>query len=153
MDIESWLHPDNADSRPALLLGQQLAELPALRSATRPWPAGTIQQAQLLLAAVQNLPTRGFGRCLIADPLPANRAAEADAVLARVRDLLAERVLVITHNQDALATRLQALGYRILGRTHDQLAAGFDIHDYKHCPTWLNARHWANPQLWDQFRW
>ena len=29
----------------------------------------------------------------------------------------------------------------------------YDIHDYKLTPSWLNARHWANPNRWDAERW
>lgn len=29
----------------------------------------------------------------------------------------------------------------------------FDIETYKRTPDWLNARHWANPELWDKYRW
>jgi len=29
----------------------------------------------------------------------------------------------------------------------------FDIETYKRTPDWLNARHWANPELWGKFRW
>lgn len=76
-----------------------------------------------------------------------------DQALARLRDLLAQRILLITRDEDELATRLLSLGYRILGRNDGRLVAGFDLHDYKHCPEWLNARHWANPENWGRFRW
>lgn len=29
----------------------------------------------------------------------------------------------------------------------------FDISDYKKTPDWLNPSHWANPELWDKYRW
>ena len=29
----------------------------------------------------------------------------------------------------------------------------FDIETYKQTPDWLNARHWANPELWGKYRW
>jgi len=29
----------------------------------------------------------------------------------------------------------------------------FDIETYKRTPDWLNARHWANPELWGKYRW
>lgn len=80
-------------------------------------------------------------------------ALREDQALARLRDLLAQRILLITRDEDELATRLLSLGYRILGRNSGQLAAGFDLHDYKQCPEWLNARHWANPENWGRFRW
>lgn len=29
----------------------------------------------------------------------------------------------------------------------------FDIRQYKNPPDWLNARHWAHPELWNKYRW
>ncbi len=29
----------------------------------------------------------------------------------------------------------------------------FDIETYKRTPDWLNARNWANPEMWDKHRW
>ena len=29
----------------------------------------------------------------------------------------------------------------------------YDISTYKKTPEWLNSKNWANPQLWDKFRW
>ncbi|MFP4252452.1 MAG: DUF6231 family protein [Guyparkeria sp.] len=29
----------------------------------------------------------------------------------------------------------------------------FDIETYKRTPDWLNARNWANPELWGKYRW
>ena len=29
----------------------------------------------------------------------------------------------------------------------------YDIATYKKTPDWLNARDWANPEMWDKYRW
>jgi len=29
----------------------------------------------------------------------------------------------------------------------------YDIAEYKPTPDWLNPDHWANPELWDKYRW
>ncbi len=29
----------------------------------------------------------------------------------------------------------------------------YDITTYKKKPEWLNPTNWANPELWDKFRW
>ncbi|HQS02009.1 MAG: hypothetical protein B7Y58_02165 [Halothiobacillus sp. 35-54-62] len=50
--------------------------------------------------------------------------------------------------------QLKALGFLLQG---DQALSSwclvFDVGSYKAPPDWLNARHWANPQLWDKHRW
>ena len=30
---------------------------------------------------------------------------------------------------------------------------GYDVGTYKTTPDWLNADHWANPELWNKHRW
>jgi hypothetical protein len=49
--------------------------------------------------------------------------------------------------------QLKALGFLLQGEAHRQWALVFDVGSYKATPDWLNARHWANPQLWDKYRW
>lgn len=84
------------------------------------------------------------------------------SVLSRVRDLHADRVLHICSNADWTIADSLALGFTQLvpdtpsSRLTDDLAINlfeFDIHHYKGVPDWLNARHWANPELWGKHRW
>lgn len=63
-----------------------------------------------------------------------------------------ERHLEPWRDQDFLA-----LGFR---RTEGSRQAApdyqiyyYDIRNYKLTPSWLNARHWANPNRWDAERW
>jgi hypothetical protein len=49
--------------------------------------------------------------------------------------------------------QLKALGFLLQGEGVAQWALVFDMGCYKATPDWLNARHWANPQLWDKHRW
>jgi hypothetical protein len=41
--------------------------------------------------------------------------------------------------------------YRQDGKTTDLYK--YDIATYKKTPEWLNPSNWANPQLWDKYRW
>jgi hypothetical protein len=85
---------------------------------------------------------------------------QASALLAHLRDLAAARVLVSVRPNAATHCQrdpLAALGFRQLD-THNengqQIAVfDFNLRDYKSTPDWLNARFWANPALWDRFRW
>lgn len=84
------------------------------------------------------------------------------AVLARLRDLYARRVLVCLR----LAARsgdgwtendLLAFGFTRLHRYRDDEGeAGlyaFDLDTYKVTPDWFGPHDWANPERWDQDWW
>ena len=60
---------------------------------------------------------------------------------------------VVVQLDEAIDDRLKmiALGYRAAKDV--EAVYLFDIHDYKETPDWLNARHWANPEMWDKYRW
>lgn len=85
-------------------------------------------------------------------------ADQLDAVIAHLRDRLL-REFFVAHPGDAVeqARRMGALGLRCESVCHkDGQAWGlnrFDARTYKKTPDWLNSRHWANPKLWDKFRW
>ncbi|WP_420429296.1 DUF6231 family protein [Algiphilus sp.] len=86
-------------------------------------------------------------------------AAEEDRLereLAALRDLYAQAVLAVADSACPLApAQWRSLGF--LPHWHDEEAGltlqGFNLYDYKHRPDWLNAKHWANPELWDVYRW
>jgi hypothetical protein len=94
--------------------------------------------------------------------LPKVRAA---AAIGRLRDLLSERLYVLLpcgegwdgHISGWEPGELRAYGlsvaaeYELDGRTVGLYR--HDLYDYKQTPDWLNARNWANPALWDKFRW
>lgn len=83
-------------------------------------------------------------------------------LLARLRDYHAGAVIAVFAATDTPSHRVWtrsefiALGFRRLAR-RDEVPGwrlyGYDIHDYKHTPDWLNARHWANPEQWGRHRW
>ncbi|HKJ94617.1 MAG TPA: DUF6231 family protein [Gammaproteobacteria bacterium] len=85
---------------------------------------------------------------------------EVPMLLSRLRDLNARRVLVVVRPGASGAwTRHSLIGF---GYTHrGQATIGeqdvdlfqFDIDTYKHTPDWLNPSNWANPELWDRYRW
>lgn len=85
-----------------------------------------------------------------------------DVLLSRLRDVHARKVLVIVSSElDGGSWRRQALIG--LGFTPYGQAAGvagerlflyqFDIATYKTTPDWLSPSNWANPELWDKYRW
>jgi hypothetical protein len=90
---------------------------------------------------------------------------QAGTLVARLRDLRARRVLVVVpmgphwpgHRSHWEAADLLAWGMVRIGRFGSAGQAlhlyTFDLHDYKPTPDWLNAGHWANPELFDKYWW
>ena len=83
---------------------------------------------------------------------------QLDAVIAHLRDFLSLELFVL-HPGDAIeqTKRIGALGLRCL-ETFDEDGQPwglnhFSLKTYKKTPNWLNNRFWANPQLWNKFRW
>lgn len=102
------------------------------------------------------LPPQRHGLALVvAATLERLDAAAASALLAALRDRLAEHVLVWVDLDRAPLDEaaLRALGFRVHARDGAQLLCGFDLQDYKDRPDWLNPSHWAHPELWDRHRW
>jgi len=126
------------------------------------WAAETLDPDTLLDAPTD--PAR-FEAALVVDTLEHMSKARGGALIARLRDVYTQRLLVLTRLEETTRedpgrwTRheLMALGLRMIGPcTHRSRTWGlfhFDIFDYKTTPEWLNPRHWANPQMWDRRRW
>jgi len=78
-------------------------------------------------------------------------ATQARALLARVRDYISPRIVVIARANCPL-NRLDflALGYEMLAVDEANRIAlyQFDLATYKQVPDWLNARFWAHPERW-----
>jgi hypothetical protein len=101
------------------------------------------------------------GLCVACGDLGLGRR-EAEHALARLRDLYCERVLLLTPTGPRdlggwPPATLRALGFVRLLQGPEEAGAwglfGFDLYDYKTTPDWLNPRFWANPELWDRYRW
>lgn len=83
-------------------------------------------------------------------------------LLGLLRDTVNGQVVVICGPAARQAaawqlTELIAMGYRRMSGSgnagSEWMLYCYDIHNYKTTPDWLNKRHWANPQRWDQERW
>ncbi|MEX0732048.1 MAG: DUF6231 family protein [Aquisalimonadaceae bacterium] len=80
------------------------------------------------------------------------------ALLAALRDLHARRVLLrLTSTPGWSHHDAMAFGFSHLARLtypdHTVHYYGFDLSTYKITPDWLNARYWANPELFGRYRW
>lgn len=86
-------------------------------------------------------------------------AEQAVTLISQLRDIYAMQVLVIATAQSPVLNRptLTSLGFHRWQRSLDEQGKRtwfiFDLAHYKVTPDWLNPRHWANPELWDKYRW
>lgn len=90
---------------------------------------------------------------------------QAGIVISRLRDLHSRRLLALvtvepdSSAEDSIQSHWHDAELIAYGMT--QLAAypdgrhlyEYNILSYKNVPDWLNARNWANPELWDKYRW
>jgi hypothetical protein len=86
--------------------------------------------------------------------------AQAAGLLAALRDVYARRILALLPLQENSAWQhgdMIGHGFTSLRRfahTPQPLELfEFDVASYKTTPDWLNSKHWANPQLFDKYRW
>lgn len=78
---------------------------------------------------------------------------EIQQLIGRCRDILARRLAILLEEAPLAEVRQQLIG---LGLHQLPGYAGVfyhDLYDYKPTPDWLNNRFWANPELWNKYRW
>lgn len=81
-----------------------------------------------------------------------------DQLLAGLRDLYARRILLRLDPNSGCwdHQRVMAFGFqRLFTLTHEPHTTyyGFDLGNYKVTPDWLNPKNWANPEMFDRYRW
>jgi len=110
--------------------------------------------------AEQEQMSRSADFAVLADCLEHMSKKEGMALIARLRDVQTRRVLVdvacssasVWEQIDFIGLGFQCVArYELDGTAHEVYA--FDLRHYKPAPDWLNATFWANPELWDKFRW
>jgi len=103
---------------------------------------------------------------IVTDTLEHLDKAEAFRLMARLRDLYTSRFCVAVRIGDhgpAMKSRwsrndLLALGMMLVNRYEDDQRRQtqlykYDIATYKPTPRWLSPENWANPELWNKYRW
>ena len=129
--------------------------------------AGDCQLKRLDLPAlreeIDQLPV--FDVILLADVLEKLAKPEAEAMIGRLRDLHSRHLfLFIRIGQDWPDIKSQwrrndllAHGFSLYRRyKNDDLEYHlyrFELESYKATPEWLNSQYWANPELFDKYRW
>ena len=94
-----------------------------------------------------------------------NDSAIDTQIIQRCRDLFAKHCLVVQNlSQPKTGVDVVSFGFSrlheqpIVENDQDHHATNyqvwqFNLFDYKHLPDWFNSKFWANPELWNKFRW
>ncbi|MFP4131616.1 DUF6231 family protein [Thiohalospira sp.] len=103
----------------------------------------------------EDLPERRFDLALLLHALEPLEAGQGEQLIARVRDLLAPRLILAMAAGACPANSLRGLGLVHAGDSDDGAVAlwTWDIATYKLTPDWLNSRFWAHPELFDVYWW
>ena len=96
----------------------------------------------------------------IVDAAAALPPGNATALVSWLRDVHVQKVLVMARSDNAgelSRHSLIGLGFHRLAVSRDATGRRrwyeYDMAHYKVTPDWLNPRNWANPELWDKYRW
>ncbi len=91
----------------------------------------------------------------VLDALTAMKKSDALHTLALCRDVISHKMLIFTTKQEAGwdLSQFLSLGFHEVSSGDKFHIFGFDLANYKTTPDWLNAKHWANPDMWDKTWW
>lgn len=110
-------------------------------------------------ALLDNIKKRGLHELAIF-LYPLNWCKKEDAIncISALRDIYCRHLLLLNNAEpsgkqlpqhDLIALGLNELD---LGKSNEHLFE-YNILNYKQTPDWLNAKNWANPELYDKYRW
>ncbi|MDH3280012.1 MAG: DUF6231 family protein [Gammaproteobacteria bacterium] len=128
----------------------------------QPCPLVTLEPAEAL-AKLSDLGRFDLG--IVADTLEQLEKVKGSHLIASLRDVHTARFCVVvtisTPESSAKSqwTASDCLGLgMILVNAYEQDSVvrhmyKYDIATYKSTPEWLNSSDWANPELWDKYRW
>ncbi|WP_018880438.1 DUF6231 family protein [Thioalkalivibrio sp. ALE30] len=116
-------------------------------------------EQETVAAFLEHPPDPRVPLVLLPDTLSALDVTTGQQLLGGLRDRWADEVLIL-HRLDDQRWDLNdflALGFRRDPEAEtaapDHAVYRTSLYDYKLTPDWLNARFWANPEMWDKARW
>ncbi|WP_018866897.1 MULTISPECIES: DUF6231 family protein [unclassified Thioalkalivibrio] len=116
-------------------------------------------EQETVAAFLEHPPEPRVPLVLLPDTLSALDVTTGQQLLGGLRDRWADEVLIL-HRLDDQRWDLNdflALGFRRDPEAEtaapDHAVYRTSLYDYKLTPDWLNARFWANPEMWDKARW
>jgi hypothetical protein len=143
---------------PSRLLVISKSEMPAVQAFKNVHDDCVLTQ-ETAGALEESVARQRYDLAIIADCLEHLPHREGQQLLGGIRNLNASRVAVLI---DLAASRWQATDFYALAMQQSErfqrdqqvlTLFTYDLHDYKQVPDWLNARFWANPELFGKYWW
>lgn len=152
-------HEQNGHDESALLAGLVSSLVQTLTaSGANPKIVSTAAVATNLNSLGLSPGSQRWALVCVLDPQIENKLLTS--LLARLRDLYAARVVHIDRCIRWSFADSLALGFAEVPpeKFRDRENGGFrafefEIRNYKQTPDWLNAKNWANPELWGKHNW
>nr|WP_282571371.1 DUF6231 family protein [Methylonatrum kenyense] len=139
----------------------QIGHLPELDMETSTTLSGSLEKLVRLEAAealekLKRMPIQDL--VVVGETLESMDRRDGDQLLAGLRDLYARRILLrlAPNPGEWNHQRVMAFGFQRLFTLPEPPRTafyGFDLGNYKVTPDWLNPKHWANPEMFDRYRW
>lgn len=161
------LTPDSPQQAIAALLDQYApqrilavgrSELPVLAAFCQTHPQSSVEHAPCP-PLPDALASQRYDLAIIADCLEHLPKRDGMQLLGGIRNLNASRLAVLVElaRCDWQATEFYSLGLQLHAQYEkdDRTLSLFtyDLLVYKHVPDWLNAKFWANPQMFGKYWW
>jgi len=103
---------------------------------------------------LDTLPDRRFDLAVVAGfPEACSHAGEASVLLARLRDCYAVRVIIVDDAGILTLADYLALGFEGWDTEGESRCFIYDPDSRTLKREWNDARHWANPENFDRYRW
>lgn len=103
---------------------------------------------------LNTFPDRRFDLAVVIGfPEACSQAGEVSALLARLRDCYAVRVIVVDDAGMLTLADYLALGFEGWDTEGESRCFIYDPDSRSLKREWNNARHWANPENFDKYRW
>lgn len=143
---------------PTRLLHVGRSDMPAVEAFSRSHENSYVERAPAAFLT-EELAGRRYDLALVADCLEYLPKQDGLQLLGGIRNLNASRVAVLV-DLNACDWRIAdffALALQVSGRFERQEQTltlfTYDLLDYKQVPDWLNAKFWANPQMFGKYWW
>lgn len=143
---------------PERLLHVGRSDIPAVEAFSHSHEHCEIMRAPAAPLSVELAASR-YDLALIADCLEHLPKSDGLLLLGGIRNLNASRIAVLVDLDacDWLATDFYALALQVSARFRRDgqtlTLFTYDLFDYKQVPDWLNAKFWANPQMFGKYWW
>ncbi|KTT02067.1 hypothetical protein NS376_13145 [Pseudomonas oryzihabitans] len=144
--------------KPSRLLCLAREALPAIQAYAEAHPECRLVEAAVPLEDASLLGER-YDLVILADCLEHLPLRQGRELLGGLRNFNTSRLAVLV---DLAASEWQATDFYALALQASERFArdgqvvtlfSYDLHDYKQVPDWLNAKFWANPEMFGKYWW